>query len=275
MDNDDRSVFERLDTIEDDQAAIQEQNAATQAKIEEILSILTSSDNNQPVNQNVTSKPQPQPTKQQLLQKFIRSSKKEHIWLGTKFDFNQSQTAVIILSICLMIVGVISTVLTSIAFKMYSTFTLFENIWLVFACILFSYAMNAKKRMLDTDLKDHSNTIFVQDVDGTWRDTNKEKKRFKWFRTLSYIAVACNIIVIWIQSKGAIALFATLFELAFVGLTIGLYFAYINLFCMYGIFILFTGVNPENHKTITIIFDVEGKKLAPYEEYKEKFKDHL
>lgn len=140
---------------------------------------------------------------------------------------------------------------------------------------MFSYSLNAKKRILDTDLKDHSNTVFVQDNNGTWRDTNKEKKRFRWFRRISYIAVVCNIIVLWVQSKGATAITATLFELAFAGITIGIFFAYINLFCMYGNLILFTGRNASNTETVTLIFDVIGKKLAPYEEYKEKMKDYI
>ena len=140
---------------------------------------------------------------------------------------------------------------------------------------MFSHSVNAKKRMLDSDLRNHSNTVFVQDADGTWRDTNKEKKRFRWFRRISYISVICNIIVILSESKGAIAITATIFELAFAGITIGIFFAYINLFCMYGNFILFTGRNATNTETVTLIFDVKGKKLAPYEEYKEKMKDYL
>ena len=180
-----------------------------------------------------------------------------------------------VLCIALIIVGVLSTIFTSIAFKMYSTFSWFENIWLIFACVLFSYSVNAKKRMSDTDLKDHSNTVFIQDADGTWRDTNKEKKRFRWFRRISYIAVVCNIIAIWDQSQGAIAITATLFELAFAGITIGIFFAHINLFCMYGSFILFTGRNASNTKTVTLVFDVMAKKLAPYEEYKEEMKEYL
>jgi hypothetical protein len=52
-------------------------------------------------------------------------------------------------------------------------------------------------------------------------------------------------------------------------------FAYIDLFCMYNSFILYTGKNYSNGNYITLIFDVYGKKLATYEEYKEKMKDYL
>lgn len=268
MANNDRSVYERLDSIEATQSATQAQN-------EEIIGLLKNLSNQQPVKQNIEVKPQPQISEQQLLRNFVKSSKKEHAWFGPIEEFNKSKKIVNILFVALIIVGVISTIFTSIAFKMYSTYSLFENIWLIFACIMFSYSLHAKKRMLDTDLRDHSNSVFIQDADGTWRDTNKEKKRFKWFRRISYIAVVANIIVIWSQSKGTIAICATIFELAFAGITIGLFFAYINLFCMYGNFILFTGRNASNTENVTLIFDVMRKKLAPYEEYKEKMKDYI
>lgn len=267
MENKPQNVFDRLDSIEASQSVTQAQN-------EQILDLLNKL-SSKSVKQNVEVRTQPQVSKKELLREFVKKSKKEHVWFGTTNEFNKSKAIVNVLCVSLIIVGVLSTIFTSIAFKMYSTFTLFENIWLIFACIMFSYSVNARKKMLDSDLRDHSNTVFVQDADGTWRDTNKEKKSFRWFRRISYVAVICNIIVIWVQSKGAIAITATIFELAFAGITVGLFFAYINLFCMYGNFILFTGRNASNTETITLIFDVMGKKLAPYEEYKENMKDYI
>lgn len=267
MENKPQNVFDRLDSIEASQSATQAQN-------EQILDLLNKL-SSQSVKQNVEVKPQIQVSDQELVEEFVRKSKKEHVWFGSINEFNKSKMIVNLLCIALIIFGVLSTIFTSIAFKTYSTFTLFENIWLIFACIMFSHSVHAKKRMLDSDLRDHSNYVFVQDADGTWRDTNKEKKRFRWFRRISYIAVICNIIVIWVQSKGSIAIMATIFELAFAGITVGLFFSYINLFCMYGNFILFTGRNASNTETVTLIFDVMGKKLAPYEEYKEKMKEYI
>lgn len=267
MENKPQNVFDRLDSIEASQSVTQAQN-------EQILDLLNKL-SSQSVKQNAGVRPQPQISNQELLREFVKKSKKEHVWFGPINEFNKSKAIVNVLCVALIIVGVLSTIFTSIAFKMYSTFTLFENIWLIFACIMFSHSVNARKKMLDSDLRDHSNTVFVQDADGTWRDTNKEKKRFRWFRRISYVSVMCNIIVIWVQSKGSIAITATIFELAFAGITVGLFFAYINLFCMYGNFILFTGRNAFNTETITLIFDVIGKKLAPYEEYKEKMKDYI
>ena len=268
MANNDKSVYERLDSIEATQSATQLQN-------EEIIRLLKNLNDKQPVNKNVEIKPQIQVSEEQLLKNFVRSSKKEYVWFGPTDEFNKSRAKLNLICFTLIVVGVISTILTTTALKMYSTFTLFENLWLIFACVMFSHSLNAKKRILDTDLRDHSNTVYIQDADGTWRDTNKEKKRFRWLRRISYFAALGNIIVIWVQSKGAIAVTATIFELAFVGLTVGMFFAYVSLFCMYENFILFTGRNISNNENVTLIFDVVGRKLAPYKEYKEKMKDNI
>ncbi len=265
-----KSVYDRLDSIETSQSITQAQN-------QQIIDLLNNLSKQQTDNQNVVvnNQPQQQVSNQQILRDFVKSSKKIHVWFGTHAEFNKAKIIFNILVIALIGVGVISTILTSIAFKLYSTFTLFENIWLVFACILLSYSFKLKKRMVDSDLMYHSNTIFIRDQDGTWRDTNQEKKRFRWFRRISYIAVIANIISIWIFSSGAIAAFATIFELMFAGLTIGIFFATANMYCMYGTFILFVGKNLLTGQEVTLIFDVFGKKLAPYDEYKEKMKDYL
>ena len=267
MENKPQNVFEKLDSIEETQSV-------TKAQSEEILKILKDIRNQQVVNQNYRIKHQPQETGQ-ILKYFLKSSRKEHLWFGTTNDFNKYKKIIYILCIALIFVGIISTILTSIALNMYSTFTLFENIWLIFVCIMFSYAVKAKKRMTDTDLMEHSNRVFIQDADWTWRNTNKEKKKYRWFRRISYIAIVGNIICLWSESETAIAISATMFELAFAGLSIGLVFAYINLYCMYGNFILYTGKNASNTETVTLIFDVMGNKLAPYEEYKGKMKELL
>lgn len=268
MESKPKNVFDKLDSIEASQSATQNQN-------QQILELLSELINCQTSKQNVQINHTPQVSSQQVIKNFVQSSKKEHIWFGTTNDFNKYKKIIYILCIALIVVGIISTILTSIALNMYSTYTLFENIWLIFVCIMFSYAVKAKKRMTDTDLMEHSNSVFIQDTDGTWRDTNKEKKKYKWFRRISYIAIVGNIICLWSESETAIAISAIMFELAFAGLSIGLVFAYINLYCMYGNFILFTGKNASNTETVTLIFDVMGNKLAPYEEYKGKMKELL
>ena len=268
IENDERSVNERLDSIETSQSLTNAQN-------EEIIGLLNKINEKITPKQEMNVAPKQQENEKQLLQKFAQSSKKEHVWFGPIDEFNKSKTIVRIICICLIVVAIISTILTSLAIRFYTTFTLFENIWLIFICIIFAYSIYAKKRMIDVDLKDHSCYAFIQDEDGTWRDTNKEKKRFKVFRIISYISVVGNIIVVWVYTRGIIAILATIFELAFAGLSVGLYFAYVNLFCMYGNFILYTGKIGNMAQEITLLFDVFGNKTATIEEVPENMKKML
>ncbi|MBR1677429.1 MAG: hypothetical protein IJ706_08990 [Clostridia bacterium] len=260
--DEERSVFDRLDGIENKLLELERLE-----DIENKLSDLNKHSTAKTIEINTNN------NRQQFLDIFVKSSKKEHVWFGYLTDFHKSKIIVYVLGVIFIILGIVSTIFTSIAFKAYSTFSLFENIWLIFGGIMLSYSIYAKKRMLDTDLRDHSSNIFMQDANGTWRDTHKEKKRFRWFRRISYFAVFANIIVIWAQSQGGIAIVATVLEIAYAGVSVGLYYADINLFCMYDTFILFTGRNLADTQNVTLVFDVIGKKLLPYEELKIKMED--
>ena len=257
MESDNRSLFERLD--------LQDQ------KLDSILNILLKQQSSIS-KQNIDVKQQE--SGKQALASFIKKSKKEYLWVGTTTDFNKSKNLIIILSVIFLVVSLISTILTSIAFKMYSTFSLFENIWSIMSCFILGYSIHSKKRMTDIDMMKHSIYKYIQDANGTWRSTNKEKKKYKVFRIISYICVVANIILIWISSSGALAVFATLFEIAYVALTIGLFFAEANLSSMYGNIILFTGIGAED-KLVTIVFDVISRKLFTYKEFETKFKQIL
>ena len=112
MESDNRSVYERLDS--------QDQ------KLDSILEML--SEQQSPINkQNIDVKQQE--SGKQALATFIKKSKKEYLWVGSTKEFNKSKNLIIILSVIFLVISLISTILTSIAFKMYSTFSLFENIW--------------------------------------------------------------------------------------------------------------------------------------------------
>ncbi len=270
MENKPNNVFDKLDTLI--------------AQNEEILDLLKNTKNTKNTNNQTTEKVNSKPKEntdsysdgKQILGKFIKDSKKEYVWFGTISDFSRSKSIVYILAVALIVVGFISTVLTSFSVKVYSTFSIFENIWVGASIFMFSYSIKAKKRMLDSDLMVHSTSVFNRNtVEEFWFDTNQEKKKYKWFRRLSYIAVAANIIFIWTQSKGGIAVPATIFEIIFLGLSIGFYFAHSNLFCMYGTVLFLTGKNLTNTATVTLVFDSIQKKLITYDEIDDTIKKCL
>lgn len=239
---DDRSVIDRLDDIE---SMLQKMNVNKANSTQTIDS-----------NQDRTN-----------LVRFIKTSKKEHYWWGTEKMYANSKKIAYICFICLIIIGIISSVLSSIACKVYSTFTFIENIWLIFAILMLTHTISWKKRILDFDLMEHHNCKFIQNEDGTFVCTNQEKKRYRWTRRISYLAVLANIICAWMSTGGIIAILATIFELAFLGLTIGSYFAYINLSCMYGNFVFFTNRKIESNELATIVYDGIKKRLISMEEF--------
>lgn len=209
-----------------------------------------------------------------VLKNFIAKSEKKYNWFGTKAQFKKDKTILISIQVALILAGFLSTFISSICFNLYSTFTLFENIVLIQMIILLSYTIKAKKLFRDYDLAKHTSDIFEQDGDGIWRDTNREKKRYKWLRRISYVAVICNIICIWTMGSGVIRIFATIFELAFLGLTIASVFVRINLYCMYNTLFI-SGLNASGTERVTLVHDNIQNRLCTLEEYKELYSDFI
>lgn len=208
----------------------------------------------------------------QFLKNFIARSEKKYDWFGTKEQFKKDKTILICIQVALIVVGLLSTIISSICFKLYSTFTLFENIVLIQTIILLTYTLRSKKLYNDYDLAKYTSDIFVLDGDGIWRDSNKEKKRYKWLRRISYVAVIANIICIWTMGSGAIRIFATIFELAFLGLTIVSLFVRINLYCMYSTLFI-SGLNTSGTERVTLVHDNIKNKLCTLEEYQKRYSD--
>lgn len=205
-----------------------------------------------------------------VLKNFIAKAEKKYNWFGTEEDFKKSKKTLIIIQSVLIFAGLLSTVLTSVCLGLYSTFTLFENIVLIQTVILLTYALRTKKYYPDHQLAKYTADVYVQDSDGIWRDGYREKKKYKWMRRISYIAVLGNIICIWTMGSGMARIFATVFELAFLALTIASSLLRINLYCMYNTLFI-SGYNASGTEKVTIVYDCMQKKLLTFEEYKERY----
>lgn len=73
----------------------------------------------------------PRENPQITLKRFIRRSRKEYMWFGSRDEFEKEKRESLLFVWILIGVGLLTTLFTSIAVKLYSTFTLFENIWLI------------------------------------------------------------------------------------------------------------------------------------------------
>ena len=65
------------------------------------------------------------------LKNFIARSVHEYMWVGTKEDFYQEKKVALILIIASVLSMIVCTIVATVSFGLYSTYTLFENIWLL------------------------------------------------------------------------------------------------------------------------------------------------
>lgn len=241
-----KTVFERLDEID--------------AKLDKAISGKSQSETIQLPREN------PQAT----LKRFISRAKKEYMWLGSREDFEKEKRTTFLFVWVLIGVGLLTTIFTSIAFKLYSTFTLFENIWLIMMLCTVKYIHKSQYYHDCFEFSENSFFHFELDADGVLR-CGHLKKRYKWFSVITCICAVCNIIVVWMEANNMLALLAMIFELALGVLSIyAFYFKVLNYFSGY-CQLRFTGRNDSNTQTISIIYDPILNKLYTEEEYKKQF----
>ena len=212
----------------------------------------------------------PRENPQATLKRFINRAKKEYMWLGSREDFEKEKRTTFLFVWILIGVGLLATLFTSIAFKLYSTFTLFENIWLVMMLCTVKYIHKSQYYHECFEFSENSFFRFELDGDGVWR-CGQLKKKYKWFSVITCICALCNIIVVWMEANIILALLATIFELALGVLSIYVfYFKALDYFCGY-CHLRFTGRNDSNTQTISIIYDPTFNKLYTEEEYQKQF----
>lgn len=276
-----KCLFDRLDDIAATQAdilneviGVKKQNAETNARVVELEAELEKlrKEKAQPQNQQVyqqprVSAPVREPTRVELFQQFIKQSMKCWRWLGNRTEFNKKKNLAIISLLMLLIVGVATTVVSSICFQLYSTFTLFENIWLIFGIIFLTYACRARLKYEVNDLAAHSPDSYEKDKLGMCFP-KREKAVFKVFRIITIVAIACNIIAIWVMGHELRGL-AAFMELLFLGAIIFSFFMNFNLFVQYSI-IYIDGRNLTTNEEVTLVLPPGSNDFLLEEDFKKK-----
>ena len=253
-----RNLFDRLDSIE-------ASSQSTNKKVDELFEFLKNQKQSQP---NQPQAQQPNPTKQELIQQFLKESKKSWRWFGTRSEFNKWKTLGIFSLILLLVIGLVSSIVSTICFQMYSTFTFFENLWLLFGIIYVVYASKAQLTYEVNALAANSSMKFETDRLGM-KIPGKEKAVFRVFRWLAIIAVPCNVICIWAGVGKTNQVFATITELLFLGAIIFAFFMNANLFAQYSI-IWVEGRNLKTKEKVVLVLPPGVKQLMTEEEFKKK-----
>ena len=199
---------------------------------------------------------------------FIYSSVQEYMWLGTKEDFDKDKKLALLLIISSIVSMIVCTIVATSAFGNYSTFTLFENIWLVLMRCVLKYTYKTKKNYSSWDYSFNSFERFETDADGVLRRT-VYKKKYRWFLVLACIAFLLNTILVWMDNY-SVPLLVTILELGTLALNIFTVYKVTYFFAGYGP-IRFTGMNEAGTAKVVLIFDTIMNKLYTEEEYLKTF----
>jgi hypothetical protein len=189
------NIFDRVEGVESKVDDVSAKMDSLTAKIDGLLS----------VKQTTTSTHQTE-NPQVVLKRFISKAKKEYCWLGSEADFQKEKKTALILLAALIGTIVLSTIFTSIAFGLYSTFTLFENIWLIMMGYVIIYMLKTKRRYACCDF--FSNSCFEYSMNEDIPLIGEVKRKYKVFLILSCISSALNILVIWSVCETIMAFFA-------------------------------------------------------------------
>ncbi|MBQ9735599.1 MAG: hypothetical protein IJV96_02295 [Clostridia bacterium] len=203
-----------------------------------------------------------------VLKNFIQRSIHEYMWFGTKEGFGKDKKLALILILSSIVSMIICTIVASVSFGLYSTFTLFENIWLFLMLFVLKYTCKTKKNYSDLEYSFDSFERFVPDADGVWRCTTY-KKKYVWFFVLACIAFLSNVIFAWLDDHST-PLLVTILELGTLALNLFTVYKVTDFFAGYGP-IRFSGMNEEGTARVVLIFDTAINKLYTEEDYLETF----
>ena len=203
------------------------------------------------------------------LQRFIRASTKTYHFFGGKEDYQSDKTKTLALLVLTMAVAIIANILTGVSVGLFSTFSLVEDLWFFLVFRMICHVLHSKRFYDHVDYSLHSFETFAMDPDGLCCP-QKIKLSYKIIKILALISAPCNIIGLCIEYRGAITVFAIIFEvLVFAAVFFSLYVAE-GFFCMYSI-VYYSGKNQSGTAIVTLVFDQIGKRLYTQQDYESKF----
>lgn len=270
----DRNLFGMLDDISAGQAKILNEITGVKTHVSDTDSKIAELEQeiqrlkNKPVAQPRPVVNAPQKSEKEILQIFLKQAKKSWMWFGNSATFKKWKIFAIISLLILLIVGLATTIVSSICFKLYSTFTFFENAWMIFGIIYLVYAAKTQRIYEVNALAANSSTKYEKDNLGMMFG-GKEKVVFRIFKWLAIISVICNIIAIWVGMGKTNQVLATIMEILFLG-AIGLaYFMNLCLFAQYSI-IYVEGHNLTTNERVVLVLPPAEKNLMPEEDFKKQ-----
>ncbi|MBP3605341.1 MAG: hypothetical protein J6J66_01955 [Clostridia bacterium] len=254
------SVFEGLDEIIERQKQAEERSRKEHEEIlEAIKKANAKNDQADSVQKTVNQRNQ-----SWSLKNFITHSIHEYMWIGTEAEFDKEKKMTLLWILASILWMFVCTIVSSVSFKFYSTFTLFENIWLVLMLFVLKYKYKTKKNYLALEYSLNSFSRFEFDADGVLRCT-EYKKKYQWFFVLACIAFLLNTIFAWVENNN-MPLLVTFLELGTLALNIFTVYKVTGFFGGYGP-IRFTEISDAGKAKTVLVLDTAMNKLYTEEDF--------
>ncbi len=266
MENKNKSVYERLDSIEEQNF----QNTAQNQEIINAINNLTKIVEQQKTLINDSNKNDE--LSKQIVSDFFKKSRKEHLWVGNEEEFKKLKNLFYLTTIPLFFICILSAVLSSISVGMFNPLIILQIVWISIVFDMIIKVFSLKRRMTDYDLQKHSCTMFFRDNNGTLRDSLLEMKLYKIPRILSCFASVVTIILVLSVNPGIEVAFVIPLEIISISLSIASYFARNKVTEMYNYIILFTGQKYGSNENVTIVYIPNENKYITYEEFSVRYK---
>ncbi len=128
-----------------------------------------------------------------LLQNFAKKALKSYVYGGTESSMKAQKKPVLLKLGLLFLLGVLTSVIASLAAGLYTTYTFFENIWMCFVLSAFFHVVRAKKKYPDFEYARHSVYKFRKNEEGTYIEA-RIKISYVIFLLLSALSSVLNVV---------------------------------------------------------------------------------
>ena len=250
-----KSIYEQLEQI-------QEQQKKQKEVQDEILEQLHRARNSEEARAEQSAPSQPS------LKSYMRNSVHEHMCLGSAADFKKEKRLNVWLIIASIFAMCVCTAVTTACVGFYTTFTLFENIWLFLTLCVLKYTVKTKKFYPTLIYSFQSFEKFKYNSYGVLESAGYKRKYF-WFLLLACICFVLNCAFAWTQGCTA-PLLITVIEVLTLGLNLFVTYRVISFFAGYGP-VRITGLDPSGVNKLSFVLDTAQNKLYTEEDYYKAF----
>ena len=206
---------------------------------------------------------------QQVLERFLRASKKSYHFFGGSNDYKSEKNKTVLFLSLTVAVALIENILTSAAAGLFSTFSLIEDLWFFLVFRMICHVLRSQRFYDHLDYSGHSFMTFAQNNNGLFYP-DKIKTSYKILKVLALISAPCNIIFLFARYHGAVTIFAVVFEaLVFAAVFLSQFIAE-GFFCQYSL-VYYCGKTENGNNEVTLVWDQTFRKWHTQEEYESKF----